>query len=525
MSSTPKEIIFEDEAREKLLHGVQKLAEVVAYTLGPMGRTVGLEKSWGAPAITNDGGSIVSEINLPDQYEDMGVKLGQEVASKVKELAGDGTTTGILLLRALCEGGLRHITAGGSPITIKRGIEKAASAVVKELERMAKPITSLEDTRNIACVSASGNREIGEMITEALDKGAVVTIEEGKGTEDLLEVVEGMQFDRGYLSPYFCTNNEKLVVEMASPYILLIDKKVGSIQELLPILQAVAASGKQMLIIAEDVEADALATLVVNRLRGTLKVAAVKAPGFGDRRKAMLQDLAVLTGATVISEETGLQLKEATIEMLGSAEKVVIAKDETVIVKGAGTEEAIDKRIQQIDAERKLASSSYDQEKLDERKAKLSGGVAVVRVGALTEPEMKQKKQMMEDSLSSTKAAIESGIVAGGGVALLGAAKAIDKLGLTGEEALGGLIVKSACEAPLRQLAHNAGIDGSIIIDQVSKAKEGFGLNMTTGEVEDLIKAGIIDPAKVVITALTHAASTAGVILLSEALIADAPDE
>ncbi len=444
------------------------------------------------------------------------------MANKIKESAGDGTTTGTILLRALVVAGIRYITAGASPINLKRGIEKAVAAVVAEIEKNATPVKSDDDTRNIATVSASGDREIGNTIAGALKQGSVVTIEEGQGTETTIEVVEGMQFDRGYLSSYFCTNSETLTVEMENPAILLVDKKITSIQELLPLLQPLAITGRELLIIAKDVEPDALATLVVNRLRGTLKAAAVKAPGFGDRRKAILQDLAILTGATLISDETGTLLKDATPDILGSAERVIIGKDETTLVNGGGNLDALAARISQLDRETEQATSTYDREKLEERRAKLSGGIAVIRIGAQSEVEMKQQKQMMTDSLSSTRAALESGIVVGGGVALLHAAEAIDRLHLNGEEALGGAIVKKACEAPIRQLANNAGLDGSIIVAEVMAATPHTGYNVLTDQVEDLFKAGVLDPAKVVIATLTHAASTAGMVLLSEALITDA---
>lgn len=529
MSTNAKEIIFEEEARAKLLSGIIKLAETVACTLGPKGRTVGLEKSWGAPSITNDGNSIVNEISLVDQYEDMGVKLGQQVAAKIKEVCGDGTTTGTLLLRALVEGGVKNIAAGASPITLKRGMERASAAVIEELTSMAIPVQNEQETRNIATVSASGDREIGEMITEAIGKAGkagVVTIEAGKGMETTLEVVEGMQFDRGYLSAYFCTDTEKMIVDMENPWILLVEKKIAAIQELLPILQAAASSGRSLIIVAEDIEGDALATLVVNRIRGTLKIAAVKAPGFGDRRKAILQDIATLCGATVVSEETGHSLKDATEEVLGSAERVTIGKEKTTIVGGTGSPEAVATRVAQIEKEIESASSSYDREKLEERKAKLCGGVAVIRVGAATEPEMNQKKQMYEDSLNSTQSALESGIVVGGGVALLHAAAAIDKLELGQEESIGAKIVRRACEAPVRQLAENAGLDGSLIVRELFESKSStLGFNALTEKVEDLMTAGVIDPAKVSRTSLENAISTAGIVLLSEALIGEEEEE
>jgi chaperonin GroEL len=526
--TTAKEIIFEEEARNALLAGIKKLADVVAFTLGPKGRNVGLEKSWGAPTITNDGNSIVKEIKLKDQYENMGVAMAQEVAQKIKEKCGDGTTTGTLLLRTLVESGVKYIAAGASPISIKRGIDKAVEAIVKEIEKSAIPIKSQQEIKNIATVSSSGNEEIGNLIAEAMEKvgkTGVITIEEAKGTTTTTEVVEGMEFDRGYLSPYFCTNAEKMIVEMKNAQILLIDKKVSTIHELLPILQSVAASGAELLIIAEDLEGDALSTLVVNKLRGTLKIGVVKSPGFGDRRKAIMQDIAILTGATVASEETGLSLKEISLDILGSAEKITISKDKTLIIHGNGSPEAIKARTKQIEKEIEITTSSYDKEKLEERKAKLSGGVAVIRVGAPTEPELKQRKQAFEDSLNSTKAAIEAGVVPGGGVALLRAKNVIDKLKLEGDERIGAQIVKFACETPIKQIASNAGFDGFVILADVEKAGNNFGFNALSDKVEDLVEAGVIDPAKVVINSLIHAASIGGIVLISEALIADAPEE
>ncbi len=528
MSTTPKEIIFDEDARASLSAGINKLADVVAFTLGPKGRNVGLEKSWGAPSITNDGASIAKEIELKDRYENMGAAMAKEVVQKIKEKCGDGTTTGTVLLRTLVDSGIKQIASGGNPTAIKRGIDKAVDAIVKEIEKCAIPVKDAKELKNIATVSASGNAEIGELISTAMEKvgkSGVITIEEAKGTETTIEIVEGMQFDRGYLSAYFCTNTDKMTVEMHYPQILLIDKKVSNVQELLPILQATASTGKELIIIAEDVEGDALSTLVVNRLRGTLKVAAVKAPGFGDRRKAMLQDIATLTGATVISEETGMSLKEISPEALGSAEKVLISKEYTTIVNGNGSQEQIAARIKQIDSEIAAATSSYDREKLEERKAKLSGGVAVIRVGAATEPELKQKKQACEDSLNSTKAAQEEGVVAGGGVALLRASQAIKHLNLKDDEAIGGLIVSQACAAPLKQIVYNTGLDGSVVLAEVLAAPANFGFNAFTEKVEDLLAAGVIDPAKVVKNALLHAASVAGIVLISEALIADAPED
>lgn len=529
MSSNPKEIIFEEEAREKLATGIKKLAEVLSFTLGPKGRNVGLEKSWGAPTITNDGSSIVKDISLEDDFENMGVSMAKEVVQKIKDVCGDGTTTGTLLLKALVENGIKQISAGASPISIKRGIDKSIDAVVAELEKSATPVKGQAEILQIAVASASGNEDIGGRIAEAMQKvgkSGVITIEEAKGTETTIEMVEGMQFDRGWLSPYFCTNPEKLTVEMIQPGILILDKKVANIHELLPILQTVASTGKQLLIIADDIEGDALSTLVVNKLRGTLKVAAVKAPGYGDRRKALLEDIAILTGATVITEDAGLSLKEISVDSLGNAEKVTISKENTILVNGAGSQEAIKARIAQIENELKNTASSYDKEKLEERKAKLSGGVAVIRVGAATEPELKQKKQMYEDSLNSTKAALEQGTVTGGGTALLRASRELAKLNLTGDEALGTKIVMSACEAPIKQIIANAGHDPSIVLSEVLAAKKSYGFNAISEKVEDLTTAGVIDPAKVVIKALMFAGSMAGIVLISEVLITDAkPDK
>jgi chaperonin GroEL len=525
--STAKELIFEEEARNKLREGIDKLADVVGVTLGPQGRNVGLQASWGAPSITNDGNSIVKDIELKDQYANMGVALSKEVASKMKEKCGDGTTTSILLLRALVNNGVKNVASGSSPIGLKRGMDKAIDAIIQELEKLSISIKNEQETQNIAIASASGNTVIGGMIAEAIKKvttSGVITIEEGKGTETTVEMVEGMQFDRGYVSAYFATDQEKMQVVLSNPRILVTDKKISSVQEILPVLQAVATTATELLLIAEDFEADALSTLVVNKLRGTLKVCAVKAPGFGDRRKAMLEDIAILTGATPVFEETGLLLKDATIEVLGSAEKVIITKDKTTIIGGRGTSQAIQARIGLIDAEIKKTTSSYDKEKLEERKAKLSGGVAVIRVGAATEPEMKQKKQVFEDSLNSTRAALEEGIVVGGGAALLRASKSAS-LDLSGEEAIGAQIVFKACEAPMRQIITNTGYDSSIIISEVLAGSPNFGFNAVSEKVEDLLIAGVIDPAKVVKNALRYAASTAGIVLLSEALIGNAPED
>jgi chaperonin GroEL len=529
MTTTPKEIIFEEEARQSLLKGIKKLADVVAFTLGPKGRNVGLEKGWGAPTITNDGNSIIKEIELKDPYENMGVAMGKEVVQKIKEKCGDGTTTGTILLCALVENGVKYITAGATPIGVKRGIDKSVEAIVKEIEKLSIPIKDNSEIKNIATVSASGNNEIGDFIAEAMEKvgrKGVITIEEAKGIDTTIEIVEGMQFDRGYLSAYFCTNPEKMIIEMNRPKILVTDRKITSVHDILPLLQTVASSGTELLIIADDIEGDALSTLVVNKLRGTLRVAAVKAPGFGDRRKALLQDIAVITGATVISEDAGLNLKDVSSEALGSADKIMVTKENTTIINGSGDAKQIEARVKQIENEIDNTTSTYDKEKLEERKAKLSGGVAVIRVGAATEPELKQRKQDFEDSLNSTKAAIEEGIVPGGGVALLRASKILEKLGLKGDEALGAKVVLLACEAPLKQIVFNAGLDGSVILADIQKSQsKNLGFNALTEKVEDLIAAGVVDPAKVVKNALILASSMAGIILISEALIADAKEE
>lgn len=528
MSTTPRELIFEEEARDKLRKGIDTLADVVGTTLGPKGRNVGLHASWGAPKITNDGNSIAKDVELPDQYENMGASIGKEVATKMKGQCGDGTTTSILLLRALVRSGVKNIASGASPIAIKRGMEKALEAVLKEIDSFSLAITSDKEVRNIALASASSDEVVADLIAESLKrvgKEGVITIEEGKATETVVEVVEGMQFDRGYVSAYFATNADTLTAEMKDARLLITDKKISSIQEILPILQSVASSGQELLIIADDIEGDALSTLVVNRLRGLLKVCAVKAPGFGDRRKALLQDIAILTGATLISEETGIYLKDATASMLGHVEKATITKDKTTLIGSYGDQEAIKGRIAQISAEESLSTSSYDKEKLIERRAKLSGGVAVIRVGAATEPAMKQKKQIFEDSLNSTRAALEEGIVPGGGIALLRAGKAALTLKLQGEESIGAEIVAKACEAPFHQLVSNAGFDSAILLEQALEKGPNFGFNAMSETIEDLLATGIVDPAKVVKHALKFALSAAGVVLLSEALIGNAPEE
>ncbi len=526
--STPKELIFEEEARNKLREGIDQLADVVGVTLGPKGRNVGLQASWGAPTITNDGNSIVKDIELKDQYANMGVSLGKEVASKMKEKCGDGTTSSILLLRALVKNGVKNIASGSSPIALKRGMDKAVDAIVQELQKVAIAIKSDAETIHIAKAAASGNEFIGKMIADAVKQAGttgVITVEESKGTDTSIEMMEGMQIDTGYLSPYFCTNPEAMTVEMSHAKILITDKKISSAQEIIPILQAVATTATQLLIIGE-MEGDALSTLVVNKLRGTLKVAAVKPPGFGDRRKAILEDVAILTGGTLISEDTGTALKEATVDILGSAEKIFVSKDKTTLVGGKGSSTAIQARVKQIEAEAANSTSSYDKEKLNERRAKLSGGVAVIRVGAATEPEMKQKKQMFEDSLNSTRAALEEGVVIGGGCALLRAAgSAAAHLSLSGDEGLGAQIVFKACEAALLQIASNAGCDALIILNNVRSSPMDFGFNANSGKIESLISAGILDALKVVKNSLILAVSTASVVILTETLIGNAPEE
>lgn len=528
MMSTPKEIIFEEDARNALLRGIDKLADVIAITLGPKGRNVGLQSSWGSPTITSDGNSIAKDVELKETFTNMGVSMGKEVAAKIKEKSGDGTTTGIILLRALVQGGVKNIASGANPTAIKRGMDKALETVVKEIDAMSLAIKSNTDTRNIATVSASGNSEIGDKIAECFDKvgkTGVVAIEEGKGTETTIELVDGMQFDRGYLSAYFATNAEKLTVEMTRANLLITDKKITSAQEILPILQHVATTGQELLIIADEIEGDALSTLVVNKLRGTLKVAAVKAPGFGDRRKAILEDIAILTGAQFVTEEKGLILRNIEADVLGKADQILVDKEKTTIVGGQGSAKEIKARIAQIDGEIAKAASSYDKEKLEERKAKLQGGVALIKVGAPTESEMKKKKQMFEDSLNSTRSALEEGIVPGGGVALLRASRACGKLKLSKEEEVGAQILLKACEAPFKQIVANTGFDASVILDEVLKKEKSFGFNAISEKVEDLLKSGVIDPAKVVKSSLTHAVSMAGIVLLSEALIANAKEE
>jgi chaperonin GroEL len=528
MNTKAKELVFEEDARVFLRDGIEHLAEVVAMTLGPRGRNVGIEASWGSPMISSDGYTVSKDLELKNPFLNMGLSMGKEVAAKIKEKSGDGTTTGIVLLRALVQSGIKNIAAGANPTAIKRGMDKALEKIMEEIDRISVSIQNSVETRNIATVSASGNTEIGEMISQCFEKvgkTGVVAIEEGKGTETIIELVEGMQFDKGYLSAYFCTNNEKLIVEMNHPAILITDKKIGSAQEILPILQQVAAAGQELLIIADDLEGDALSTLVINKLRGSLKIAAVKAPGFGDQRKAMLEDLAILTGGQLVSEEKGYILRDSGSEVLGHATQITISKDKTTIVGGQGSSEAIKARIGQLEAAIANANSKYDKEKLEERKAKLQGGVALIQVGAPTESEMKKKKQTYEDSLNSTRAALEEGIIPGGGIALLQAGRS-SYPALSPEEQIGANILYKACEAPFRQIVINTGLDASVILDQVlAHQNKSYGFNALTETIEDLLLAGIIDPVKVVKSSLRHAVSMAGVVLLSEALIANAEEK
>ena len=522
-----KMIAFNEEARRGLERGMNALADAVKVTLGPRGRNVVLEKKWGAPTITNDGVSIAKEIELDDPWEKIGADLVKEVAKKTDDVAGDGTTTATVLAQALVREGLRNVAAGSNPMSLKRGIEKAVEAISDELLKMAKPVETKEQISATASISAA-DTTIGEMIAEAMDKvgkEGVITVEESNTFGLELELTEGMRFDKGYISAYFVTDTDRMETVMEDPYILIANSKISNIKDVVPILEKVMQTGKPLVIIAEDVEGEALSTLVVNKIRGTFRSVAVKAPGFGDRRKAMLQDIAILTGATVVSEEVGLKLDQTTVELLGSARKVVISKEETTIVEGSGDAEQIKGRVNQIRAEIEKSDSDYDREKLQERLAKLAGGVAVIKAGAATEVELKERKHRIEDAVRNAKAAVEEGIVAGGGVALLQAGKvAFDKLKLTGDEATGAKIVELAIEAPLKQIAINAGLEGGVIVEKVRNLPTGQGLNAATGEYVDMIKSGIIDPAKVTRSALQNAASIAALFLTTEAVIADKPE-
>ena len=521
-----KEIKFSSDARSAMVRGVDILADTVKVTLGPKGRNVVFEKSFGSPLITNDGVTIAKEIELEDHFENMGAKLVSEVASKTNDIAGDGTTTATVLTQAIVREGIKNVTAGANPIGIRRGIETAVAAAVEALKNNAIPVANKEAIAQVAAVS-SRSEKVGEYISEAMEKvgkDGVITIEESRGMETELEVVEGMQFDRGYLSQYMVTDSEKMVADLENPYILITDKKISNIQEILPLLESILQSNRPLLIIADDVDGEALPTLVLNKIRGTFNVVAVKAPGFGDRRKAMLEDIAILTGGTVITEDLGLELKDATIEALGQAARVTVDKDSTVIVEGAGNPEAISHRVAVIKSQIETTTSEFDREKLQERLAKLSGGVAVIKVGAATETELKEMKLRIEDALNATRAAVEEGIVAGGGTALVNVIPTVADLELTGDEATGRNIVLRALEEPVRQIAHNAGFEGSIVIDRLKNAEVGTGFNAATGEWVNMIDQGIIDPVKVSRSALQNAASVASLILTTEAVVANKPE-
>lgn len=523
-----KEIIFSDEARNKLYEGVKKLNDAVKVTMGPRGRNVLIQKSFGAPSITKDGVSVAKEVELKDSLENMGASLVREVASKTADQAGDGTTTATVLAHAIFKEGLRNITAGANPIEVKRGMDKACEAIVAELKKLSREVKDKKEIAQVATISANSDEKIGNLIADAMEKvgkDGVITVEEAKSINDELNVVEGMQFDRGYLSPYFITNAEKMTIELSNPYILLFDKKIANLKDLLPVLEQIQKTGKPLLIIAEDIEGEALATLVVNKLRGVLNISAVKAPGFGDRRKAMLEDIAILTGGEVISEELGRTLESATIQDLGQASSVIIDKDNTTIVNGAGEKANIDARVNQIKAQIAETSSDYDREKLQERLAKLSGGVAVIKVGAATETEMKEKKDRVDDALSATKAAVEEGIVIGGGAALI-KAKAKINLDLKGDEAIGAAIVERALRAPLRQIAENAGFDAGVVVNSVENAKdENTGFDAAKGEYVNMLESGIIDPVKVERVALLNAVSVASMLLTTEATISEIKED
>ena len=522
-----KDVKFSTDARDKMLHGVDVLANAVRVTLGPKGRNVVLDKSYGAPRVTKDGVTVAKEIELEDKFENMGAQMLREVASKTSDIAGDGTTTATVLAQAIVKEGIKLVAAGMNPMDLKRGIDLAVDEVVKDIARQAKKVKSSEEIAQVGTVAANGEKAIGEMIAKAMQKvgnEGVITVEEAKSLESELEVVEGMQFDRGYISPYFITNAEKMVAELESPYILIYEKKLSGLQALLPLLELVVQSGKPLLIIAEDVEGEALATLVVNKLRGGLKVAAVKAPGFGDRRKAMLQDIAVLTGGELISEDLGIKLENVTVQMLGKAKRVTITKDDTTIVHGAGKKADIEARIAQIKQQIEDTTSDYDKEKLQERLAKLAGGVAVIKVGGSSEIEVKERKDRVDDALNATRAAVEEGIVPGGGVALLWAAKSLKVKGDNEDQEAGINIIRRALQAPIRQIAENAGVEGSIVVGKVTDHKSpSFGFDAQTGEYGDLIGKGIIDPAKVVRVALQDASSVAGLLVTTEAMVAERP--
>ena len=521
-----KEIKFSEDARNEMLHGVDKLANTVKTTMGPKGRNVVLEQSYGTPTITNDGVTIAKSIELENHFENMGAKLVSEVASKTNDIAGDGTTTATVLTQAIVNAGMKNVTAGANPVGVRRGIDKATRAAVEALKKMSHDVKTKDDIAQIASISAD-NKEVGKLIADAMEKvgnDGVITLEDSRGVDTSVDVVEGMSFDRGYMSQYMVTDNDKMEADLDNPYILITDKKISNIQDILPLLQSVVQEGRALLIIADDITGEALPTLVLNKIRGTFNVVAVKAPGFGDRRKAQLQDIAVLTGGTVISDDLGMNLKDATVDQLGQANKVTVTKDNTTIVDGAGAKEAIAERVDQIKQAISKATSDFDKEKLQERLAKLSGGVAVVRVGAATETEMKEKKYRIEDALNATRAAVQEGFVPGGGTALVNVLPALDKVEATGDEATGVQIVKAALEAPVRQIAENAGVEGSVIVNQLKSEKPGIGYNAADGKFEDMVEAGIVDPTKVTRSALQNAASVASLILTTEAVVANKPE-
>jgi chaperonin GroEL len=522
-----KQIIFDEEARHKLKKGVDVLADAVRVTLGPKGRPVALDKKWGAPSVIDDGVTIAKDIELPDPFENMGVQLVKEAASKTNDACGDGTTTSTVLAHAIITGGFKNVAAGADPLGLKRGIEKATKTIIEELKTASTPVKDKEQIAQVATITAK-DREIGNLIAEVMDKvgkDGVITVEESKGITYETEYVEGMQFDRGYISPYFVTNAERMEAEIEDPYIMITDKKVSAVADLLPALEKILQVSKNLLIVAEDVDGEALATLVVNKLRGTINVLAVKAPGFGDRRKAMLEDMAILTGGKVVSEEVGRKLDSVTVEDLGRARRVTADKDKTTIVEGKGADDAIKARIKQIKAQIEETTSDFDREKLQERQAKLAGGVAVIKVGAATEVELKEKKHRVEDALSATRAAVEEGILPGGGVALLNSLKVLDKLQVSGDEATGVDIVRKAVEEPIRWIAVNAGKDGSVVVDTVKKGSPGFGYDAEVDDFGDMVKKGIIDPTKVVRSALQNAASIASMVLITESLVTDIPEK
>jgi len=523
-----KQLLFDEGARQKVLRGVELLAKAVKVTLGPKGRNVVIDKKFGSPTVTKDGVTVAKEIELPDPYENMGAQMVKEVASKTSDAAGDGTTTATVLAEAIYKEGLKNVTAGSNPIFLKRGIDKAVDAAVAELAKISKKVNDREEIRQVATVSANWDQKIGDIIADAMDKvgkDGTITVEEAKSIETTLDVVEGMQFDKGYLSPYFATNMEAQEAVLEDAYVLIHEKKISNLQEFLPLLQTVAKGGKPLLVIAEEVEGEALAALVVNKIRGTLNVCAVKAPGFGDRRKAMLEDIAILTGGRCITEDLGLKLENLQVSDLGRAKRIVVDKENTTIVEGAGKSSEIQGRVKQIRRQIDETTSDYDREKLQERLAKLAGGVAVINVGAATETEMKEKKARVEDALHATRAAVEEGIVAGGGVALLRTSKAIDSLKLEGDEAIGAQIVRRAIESPIRMLCANAGVEGAVVVGQIIANKGNYGYNVATGDYEDLVKAGVVDPTKVTRTALQNAASVAGLLLTTECMITEIPEK